>query len=58
MLQPFFQNMRRKNSEPTQHEVERDVKALLHGQKDGKIIIENERPHLTGGKHTVVDETE
>ena len=41
----------------TEPEVERDVKALLHGTKDGKIVIENEKPHLVGGKHVVVDET-
>ena len=41
----------------TEPEIERDVKALLHGKKDGKIVIENERPHLEGGKHIVVDET-
>ena len=58
-LQPFF---RRRNPEqgskpPTEHEVERDLKALLHGHKDGKIVVENERPHLVGGTHVVVDET-
>jgi hypothetical protein len=41
----------------TEPEVERDVKSLLHGTKDGKIVIENEKPHLVGGKHVVVDET-
>ena len=41
----------------TEPEVERDVNALLHGRKDGKIVIENEKPHLEGGKHVVVDET-
>jgi len=57
ILQPFFRTGRRPGEEPTEHEVERDLKALLHGKKDGKIVIENERPHLVGGKHVVVDET-
>ena len=58
-LQPFF---RRRNPEhgskpPTEHETLRDAKALLHGHKDGKIVIENERPHLSEGKRIIVDET-
>jgi len=56
-LQPFFQRGRMPSAEPTEPEVERDVKALLHGRKDGKIVIENEREHMSGGKHVVVDET-
>jgi len=57
LLQTFFRRGRRPDEEPTEPEVERDARALLHGRKDGKIVIENERPHLAGGKHTVVDET-
>ena len=56
VLQPFFRQPRRPSEKPTEPEVERDVRALLHGKKDGKIVIENERPHLVGGKHVVVDE--
>jgi hypothetical protein len=56
-LRSFFKRTKRITDEPTENEVERDVKALLKGKKDGKIVIENERPHLTGGKHLVVDET-
>ena len=56
-LQLFFRRGRRTDEEPTEPEVERDVKALLHGRKDGKIMIENEKPHTEGGKHVVVDET-
>jgi len=58
MLRPFFKRRRAKTGEPTEHEVERDLKALLHGKKDGKIVVENERPHLSGGKHVIVDETD
>ena len=57
ILRQFFVSLRRSKNEPTEQEEERDFRALLHGVKDGKIIIENERPHLTGGKHIVVDET-
>jgi hypothetical protein len=55
-LQPFFRRPRRQKDEPTEPEVERDVKALLLGKKDGKIVIENEKPRMTGGKHVVVDD--
>ena len=56
LLRPFFNRPRRPGDEPTEQEVERDLKALIHGKKDGEIIIRNERPHLTGGKHEVIDE--
>jgi hypothetical protein len=57
VLQLFFRRPRRSSEEPTEPEVERDVKALLHGKKDGKIVIENETPQKKGGKHVVIDET-
>jgi len=57
MLDLFFRRGKRKDSEPTEAEVERDFNALLHGHKDGKIVIEHEKPHKVGGKHIVVDET-
>jgi len=57
ILELFFRRGHRKDEEPTEPEVERDVRALLHGHKDGKIVIENEHPHMVGGKHVVVDET-
>jgi len=56
-LQLFFRRSRRTTEEPTEMEVKHDVNALLHGKKDGKIVIENETPHTTGGKHVVIDET-
>jgi hypothetical protein len=56
-LQPFFKRSKRAAAEPTEKELERDIHALTHGTKDGKIVIENEKPHLVGGKHLVVDKT-
>ena len=41
---------------PTQKKAKRDVDALLKGKKDGKVVIENIKPKLTGGKHEVIDE--
>jgi len=55
-LSPLFRKHSRKG-EPTDMEVERDLKALLHNRKDGEIIVKNEIPHLEGGKHVVIDET-
>jgi hypothetical protein len=31
------------------------VKGLLRGKSDGKIVIENVRPKVSGGKHEVID---
>jgi hypothetical protein len=56
-LNLLFRPRGRENKIPTVPEVESDVNALLHGRKDGKIVIENEKSHLVGGKHVVVDET-
>ena len=57
MLEPFFRRHRRiLSEEPTVHELERDLHALVHGHKDGRIVVERERPHLTGGKRVVIDE--
>ena len=55
-LQLFFRRPSRASEEPTEPELKHDINALLHGKKDGKIIIENEKPRLVGGKHLVVDE--
>ena len=55
-LQLFFRRGRRDEEEPTEPEVERDVRALLKGRKEGRILIEKERPHLAGGKSVVADE--
>jgi hypothetical protein len=45
------------DDEPTQAQIERDVTALLHGTKEGRIVIENENAHTSGGKRKLVDET-
>jgi len=38
---------------PTEEEVECNLHTLLYGHKDGRIVIENEAPHLTGSKQEV-----
>jgi len=58
ILRKFFRPMgKRTSEEPTEAEVERDIKALLHGHKDGEIIVKNERDRIIKGNRTVVDET-
>ena len=54
-LRPFFRRTRQKGAEPTVAEIERDLHALMHGTKDGEIVVRNERPRVIGGKHEVID---
>ena len=56
-LRQFFRRTRPMGEEPTEPEVERDVRSLLHGKKEGEVIIRSETPHLVGGNRTVIDET-
>jgi hypothetical protein len=55
-LELFFKRTRMSGEEPTEKELKRDINALLHGKKDGKIVIENVKPKRTGGTRKVVDE--
>jgi hypothetical protein len=55
-LMSFFRKRRKPGeAEPTEKELERDFHALMHGTKDGEIVIKNEKPHLVGGKRVVID---
>ena len=54
-LRTFFHRRRRAGAEPTEMELERDFKRLIHGKADGEIIIENETPKITGGVRKVID---
>jgi hypothetical protein len=56
-LSTFFKSRgHTQTSEPTEKQLKRDFNALLKSKKDGKIVIENVKPKLTGGKHEVIDE--
>jgi hypothetical protein len=57
LLKPFFKKSKSKSGEvePTEKQLERDVRGLLHGTKEGKIIIENENPKLSRGKRIISD---
>ena len=54
-LEEFFKRRHRAGDEPTEKQLERDIKRLLHGHADGEIVIENERPKITAGSRKVVD---
>jgi len=56
-LSVFFKRRRTEGSEPTEKQLKKDFNSLLHSRKDGKLIIENIKPKLSGGKHKVIDET-
>jgi hypothetical protein len=55
-MKTYFKKKKSDPVEPTNREILRDVKALERGTKDGKIVIENIKPHMTGGVHKVVDD--
>ena len=55
-LRSMFARRRRPDSPETEHELLRDARKLIEGKADGKILIENERPAVSGGKHEVIDE--
>jgi hypothetical protein len=60
-LSPFFKSWGRKHegeeAEPTKKEELREAKGLIKGTHDGVLVIENEKPKLTGGKHKFIDES-
>jgi hypothetical protein len=41
--------------EATMKEIERDFHSMIKGHKDGEINIKNEKPHVSGGVHEVID---
>jgi len=56
-LSPFYKSRgKRTRTQPTEKELLRDANALLHGKRDGKIVIENVNPKATGGRRKVIDE--
>jgi hypothetical protein len=56
-LQSFFKRPKRISAEPTAKEIERDLHSLIKGTKDGKIVVESEKPRIVGGKRLLVDRT-
>jgi hypothetical protein len=57
-LAPFYRSRGHKADEPSEGDVERDVRSLLHGTKEGRVVVENTKPHTTPGKRNVIDEVD
>jgi hypothetical protein len=57
LLSKYFKKSKPSKDTPTEAQIERDVRSLLHGTKEGRIVVENENPDLSGGKRRLVDET-
>jgi hypothetical protein len=59
ILRRFFTKRRTPETgrEPSEKQLERDIHALLHGHKDGEVVIKNENPTLSGKVHEVFDDT-
>lgn len=56
-LKPFFAHRRKAERDvPTAKQLERDFHGLLRGTREGTVVVENESPHMEGGKRVVVDE--
>jgi len=66
MLKLFWRKRRRTNEEPTEKEIERDFKRLMHGKADGAMAIANTElsgrstdvPRMTGGMREVFDDVQ
>jgi len=60
MLKLFWRKRRRSNGneEPTEREVQRDVRVLMRGTKDGTVTIRNESPVVSGGMREIVDDVQ
>jgi len=59
ILRRFFSRKRNpaNGGEPTDAQLERDFRALLHGHKDGEINISHQSPTTSGRVHEVLDNT-
>jgi hypothetical protein len=55
-MKPYFKRSRSGSAEPTEKQLERDVRGLLNGTKEGRVTIENENPDTAGGHRHLVDE--
>jgi hypothetical protein len=56
-MSSFFERTHHAKAGPTEAQVERDVRALMHGTKEGKVVVENTKPKTVSGVRHIVDET-
>jgi hypothetical protein len=55
-LMTFFRKRRRPGEEePTVKQLEKDFHGLVHGTKEGEIVIKNQKAHTIGGKRVIID---
>ena len=58
VLHEFFRLRRSAlGEEPTEAEIKRDVNALLHGKKDGTVVVEGHARREIGAEHAAFDNT-
>ncbi|MDR0559638.1 MAG: hypothetical protein LBG92_05675 [Prevotellaceae bacterium] len=55
LLKNYFHKSSSASAEPTEAQIERDVRSLLHGTKEGKIVIEKDIPAVEKAKLHVQD---
>jgi hypothetical protein len=55
-LKTYFKRSKHSSAEPTERELERDIHSLIHGTKDGEVIIKSKSPKMTGGMRKIVDD--
>jgi len=55
-LRPFFNRSRRVKDQPTRKQLDRDIHAIEDGTKEGRIVIENIAPKITGGSRKIIDD--
>jgi hypothetical protein len=54
-LRKFFRRSKWNDGEPTQEELERDFRKVLHGEASGEVMVAIETPKLKAGKRKVID---
>jgi hypothetical protein len=58
LLSRYFKHDKpsKEGDEPTEAQLERDFRALLHGTKEGERTIKNDSAHTVGGKREIKDD--
>ena len=57
ILQQFFRRGRRTDDEPTEEEVFKHIRSLLHKHREGEIVVKNEGDRVIHGKSLVIDDS-
>jgi hypothetical protein len=55
-LKSYFKRNKPLSDAPTETEVERDIRALLHDTKEGRVVVENKLPEVSAAERKVTDE--